>query len=141
MKKIAIIYGSGTGNTEEVADKIAEVANGDVTVYNAPDADNTIFDESDLIVFGSSTWGDGELQEEFQDFLEVYIDEVFLEGKNVAVFALGDSEGYEDTFCAAAQIIEDQVKESKANLVVETLRIDGYPEDNQEAIIEFAKKL
>lgn len=141
MKNIVLIYGSSTGNAEVVADLIAENANGDVTVYNANVADDTLFEEADLVVFGSSTWGEGELQDEFQDFYDVYIDAAFLEGKDVAVFGLGDSESFEDTFCEAANIIEAQVKESKANLVTETLKVDGDPDDNKEAIIKFAKSL
>jgi len=141
MKNIIIVYGSSTGNSESVADLIAENVNGDATVYSADVATDELFAGADLVVFGSSTWGAGELQDDFQEFYDVFVDEAFLSGKDVAVFGLGDSESFEDTFCEAANIIEAGLKEAKANITVPVLKVDGDPDDNKEAIIAFAKSL
>ena len=67
MKKATIIFGSTTGNTEIVADKIAENLSGyDVQVIYVTDAkDDAAVQEADLVVYGCSTMGLGELQEDF----------------------------------------------------------------------------
>ena len=57
MKKATIIFGSTTGNTEIVADKIAETMTGyDVQVIYVTDAkDDTAVKEADLVLYGCST--------------------------------------------------------------------------------------
>lgn len=61
MKKATIIFGSTTGNTETVADKIAESMNGyDVQVIYVTDAkDDSSVQEADLVLYGCSTMGLG----------------------------------------------------------------------------------
>ncbi len=55
-------FGSTTGNTEIVADKIAETMTGyDVQVIYVTDAkDDTAVKEADLVLYGCSTMGLGE---------------------------------------------------------------------------------
>ena len=107
MKKATIIFGSTTGNTEIVADKIAETMTGyDVQVIYVTDAkDDTAVKEADLVLYGCSTMGLGELQDDFIPYYENRMTPALLKGKNVAVFGLGDTENYEDYFCWAADIL------------------------------------
>ena len=72
MKKIVIFYGSTTGRTEGVAEKIAEklgVLSGDV--HSASDIKKVDIGSYDVFILGSSTWGDGELQDDWYDAIEV----------------------------------------------------------------------
>lgn len=98
MKKISIIYGSTTDNTKEAAGKIAEQLNEfnpqlkDVAKCNAED-----FTDSDFLILGTSTWGLGELQDDWYEMLS-NLKTVELSGKSVALFGLGDSSSYSDTF-------------------------------------------
>ena len=73
MKKATILFGSTTGNTEIVADKIAEnMPDYTVQVIYVTDAkDDAAVQEADLVIYGCSTMGLGELQE---DFLPYYKD-------------------------------------------------------------------
>ena len=61
MKKATILFGSTTGNTEIVADKIAEnMPDYTVRVIYVTDAkDDAAVQEADLVIYGCSTMGLG----------------------------------------------------------------------------------
>ena len=123
MDKIHVIYGSTTGMTEAVAAKIADALGAQVFNVNADDAD--AFD-AELLVLGSSTWGIGDLQDDWA----ARLDQVkgSFSGKKVAVFGLGDSQGFADSFCVAAETIANAAKDSGATLVGEVLKLDDTNE-------------
>lgn len=143
MKKATIIFGSTTGNTEIVADKIAENLAGYETqvVYVTDAKDDALVQGADLVIYGCSTMGLGELQEDFLPYYENRMTAALLKGKDVAVFGLGDKENYEDYFCWSADILSKKVKECGANLVCQPLKVDGEPDDNEEAVVAWAKNL
>ena len=143
MKKATIIFGSTTGNTETVANKIAEnMADYDVAVqYVTEVPDDSSVQEADLVLYGCSTMGLGELQEDFIPYYESRMTPALLKGKNVAVFGLGDKENYEEYFCWSADILSKKVLECGGNLVCEPLKVDGEPDDNEDAVAAWAKAL
>ena len=143
MKKATIIFGSTTGNTETVANKIAEnMADYDVAVqYVTEVPDDSSVQEADLVLYGCSTMGLGELQEDFIPYYESRMTPALRKGKNVAVFGLGDKENYEEYFCWSADILSKKVQECGANLVCEPLKVDGEPDDNEDAVVAWAKGL
>lgn len=64
MKRIGIFYGSSTGTCEELAGMIADrlgVDKGDVHSADRLSADLVV--RYDVLLLGTSTWGDGELQD------------------------------------------------------------------------------
>ena len=126
MDKVHVIYGSTTGMTEAVAAKIANLLGAQVFNVNAADA--AAFD-AELLVLGSSTWGVGDLQDDWA----AKLDEVKrnFAGKKVAVFGLGDSQGFADSFCVAAETIANAAKDAGATLVGEVLKIDDTNEADQ----------
>lgn len=114
--KIGIFYATSTGSTEAVAYKIAKalgVAEADVrdVAETAPEA----LGDYDLLILGSPTYGAGELQDDWYDFLEG-ASMLDLQGKKLAVFGVGD-ESMTDTFCDAAAIIADKMKDTGAERV------------------------
>ena len=123
MDMVHVIYGSTTGMTEAVANKIAEAL--DATVVNVNAADAAAFD-AELLVLGTSTWGVGDLQDDWA----AKLDEVKgnFAGKKVAVFGLGDSVGFADSFCVAAETIANAAKDAGATLVGEILKLDDTNE-------------
>ena len=143
MKKATIIFGSTTGNTETVANKIAENMNDyDVSVIYVTDVkDDSSVQEADLVLYGCSTMGLGELQEDFIPYYEKRMTSALLKGKNVAIFGLGDKENYEEYFCWSADILSKKAAECGANLVCDPLKVDGEPDDNEDAVIAWAKGL
>lgn len=103
-----IFYGSTTGNTEELANNIAAklgVAADNIHNVGESSADDT--DQYDVLLLGSSTWGSGDLQDDWYDFLDG-LKAKDLSGKKIGLFGCGDAGSYPDTFCGAlGQIYED----------------------------------
>ena len=127
MAKVILVYGSTMGNTEVLSEHVAaglKQAGADVTVKNVTDAGVDELIDYDAIVFGCSTWGEGELQDDFIDFHDE-MDGTFLEGKKAAVFGPGDSDGYPDTFCEAVDILEGKLENCGAVIVAESFKVDG----------------
>lgn len=141
MRKISIIFGSTTGNTERVAEMIKDQLSSDevklVQVSQASSADVT---EADLVLYGSSTWGYGELQDDFDTYY-ASMDASLLKDKQVAVFGCGDSIGFGDVFCEAVNMISEKVTSCGGQLVADGLKVDGDVDANIEQINEFAKSL
>lgn len=107
-----IFYGSTMGTTEAVAEDIAKllgVASADV--HNVADAAADEADRYDLLVLGSSTWGCGDLQDDWYGFLDA-LKAKDLSGKKVALFGCGDSGSYPDTFCDAIGLIYDGLQQT-----------------------------
>lgn len=99
MSKIGIFFGSTTGNTEELAERVAKVfgVTGE-NVHNVADAEAADMANYEVLLLGSSTWGVGDLQDDWEDFLPKAADQD-LSGKKIAFFGCGDSFGHDDTFC------------------------------------------
>ena len=88
MSKVAVVYWSGTGNTEEMANKVAEgakAAGAEVEVISADDFDGTDISGFDGVAFGCPAMGDEALEDSvFQPVFEAC--EPKLAGKKVALF-------------------------------------------------------
>lgn len=100
-----IFYGSTTGTTEAVAQDIAKqlgVEAADIHDIAAVSADDT--DKYDTLILGSSTWGSGEMQDDWYGFMDA-LKAKDLSGKKVALFGCGDSGAYPDTFCDAIGLL------------------------------------
>ena len=83
--KIAIYYGSTTGNAQSVAQRLAASFVGDeVAVSSAADFTPEAVKGVDLLILGSSTWGSGELQDDWLDTVDL-IAEADLSACRVAV--------------------------------------------------------
>jgi len=144
MKKALIIYGSTTGNTEDMAGMVkaeleqlefeAEVK--DVTQSQVAD----LTADHDLLLLGCPAYGDDEieLQEDFADFYEK-LNGLKLDGKPFAVFAPGDST-YEH-FCGSVDMLEEKMGELGGKLVTDGLKIDGDPGDASGEIADWTKSI
>ena len=105
MKKTGVFYGSTTGTTESVARTIAEklgIPSSDV--YNVSKMTADVAGSYEALILGTSTWGDGELQDDWYGFLD-QLKAQDLSGKKVALFGCGDSGSYPDTCCDAVGLI------------------------------------
>lgn len=112
MKKTGIFYGSTTGTTESVARLIADklgIAPADV--HEVSKVDTALVESYDALILGTSTWGDGELQDDWYSSLQV-LQGADLSGKIVALFGCGDSESYPDTFCDGIGLLFENLKDS-----------------------------
>ena len=116
MKKIGIFYGSSTGVTGEVAADIAKalgVADGDV--HNVAKSAPSDVAPYDVLILGSSTWGAGDLQDDWYDFLDG-LEVLDLKGKKIALFGCGD-DTMSDTFCSAVGEIYNRLQKTGADFI------------------------
>lgn len=116
MKKVGIFYGSTTGTTEAVAFKIAKLmgmADGDV--HDVASSTPSQLGDYDLLILGTSTWGSGEIEEDWLDFLDG-AEELSLKGKKIALFGCGD-ETMTDTFCNGVGELYSRLKPTGAEFV------------------------
>ena len=92
MSKIAVVFWSGTGNTEAMADAVAEGAKGagaEVSVFNVTDFSADKVDEFDAIAFGCPAMGAETLED--SEFEPVFNEcEPKLNGKKIALFGSYD---------------------------------------------------
>lgn len=88
MSKIAVVYWSGTGNTESMANAVADgakKAGAETVLLTAPEFDDSMIDSYDAIAFGCPSMGSEELEEgEFAPMFECC--EAKLAGKKIALF-------------------------------------------------------
>ena len=114
---IVIFYGSTTGCTEQAANTIAQILGVDGThIYNVGETSANEVENFDTILLGSSTWGCGDLQDDWYDFLDV-LSAIDLTGKKVGIFGCGDSESYSDTFCGAIAQIYDGLQNTGCTFI------------------------
>lgn len=132
MKKTIVVYGSSTGTCQSIAETIASKLGVEAIDVTKFDAD--VIAANDNLLLGTSTWGAGELQDDWYDGLNV-LKAADLTGKTVAVFGCGDSESYSDTFCGAMAEIYNAAKDAGATLVGE-VSTDGYTYDDSEAVVD-----
>ncbi len=141
MMKVLIVYGSTTGNTEFVASHIEKKLTAEGFSVKNESAENVsasgLCDDYELILFGCSTWGEDEIELQ-DDFIPLFddFDNINASGKKTAVFGCGDS-SY-TYFCGAVDAIEQKLSGMGAD-VIDTLKIDGEPQSEKDAIDEFVK--
>lgn len=92
MSKIAVVYWSGTGNTESMAESVAsgaKEAGADVTMLTASDFGPDKMNDFDAIAFGCPAMGDEVLEEsEFEPMFESV--KGALSGKKIGLFGSYD---------------------------------------------------
>ena len=72
MKPIGIFYGSTTGKTEKIVQRIKEqFTNTQIDIYDVRFATEKDLEKYENIILGTSTWGKNELQEDFKKFLPI----------------------------------------------------------------------
>lgn len=115
MAKTGIFYGSSVGNTRFVAEKLAKLLpNAELNpVEEAGQAD---IEKYDFLILGTSTWGVGNLQDDFETFVDTLVNSE-LEGKTIALFGLGDQFTYPDTFCNGMGKLYELIKDKQCKFV------------------------
>lgn len=131
MKKTIIIYGSSTGTCESIANTIAEKL-GVTDVVSASSISAAQLSEYDNILLGTSTWGIGDLQDDWFDGIEE-LKKANLSGKTVAVFGCGDSASFPDSFCGAMADLYNAALSAGATTVGE-VATDGYDFSDSAAV-------
>lgn len=134
---VGLIYGTDTGNTEEVGEKIvAALASYGVIaeMINVSDTSAEEIETFDFIIMGIPTWDFGGIQEDWEDF-EDQILATKLHGKTVALYGLGDQRGYGYYFLDAMGWLNERVLKAGAT-VIGAWPTQGYDFDESKALTD-----
>lgn len=131
-----LFYGTQTGTTEAVVEKIqaalSDLVDESKCIMSVqPDE----FSEPDFLILGGSTWGDGELTDDWADFYP-QLDNIDFTGKTVALFSLGDQYGYGYNFVSAMKLLYDKVKERGGRIIADQVPLENFDYDHSEAVID-----
>ncbi|MGM8364544.1 flavodoxin [Virgibacillus sp. W0181] len=131
MGKILIIFASSTGNTELMAEAIADYLHSyhhevDLKTFDFDVIDMEDIEHYDAILVGTYTWDDGELPYEVEDFYDD-LEDANLAGKVFGVFGSADS--FYDTYGGAIDLVADRAKKLHATVVPERLKVDLDPNE------------
>ena len=69
MKPTVVIYGSSTGTCQAIAEKIAKKLG--VEAVDVTDLTADIVNNNDNLILGTSTWGSGDMQDDWYEGVEV----------------------------------------------------------------------
>ncbi len=118
MAKVGIFYGSTEGTTERIVTMIQEKLGGEdvAELLNVDSASAEDFDAYPCIILASSTWEIGELQEDWETFIDE-LDDADLDGKKIAYVGTGDADGYPDTFLDALGLIHERIADRSCTFV------------------------
>lgn len=133
--KIGLFYGSTTCYTEMAAEKIRGIIGANlVDIYNVKDDSLSLMENYDLLILGISTWDFGELQEDWAAIWDE-VSKPNLQGKTVALFGLGDQEGYGEWYLDAMGMLHEALKPTGAKFVG-YWSTDGYEFEASKALTE-----
>ncbi|MDC0833242.1 flavodoxin [Geitlerinema sp. CS-897] len=121
MAVIGIFYGSTSGVTEEIAEKIHEEIGEDLCdLYSMADDYDDFEDllNYNYLILGCSTWGAGEVQNDWREPLfDMEVEKPDFSGKTIALFGSGDCTGHGKHFVGALGTLHDQFKALGAKIV------------------------
>ena len=128
MSKIAIVYWSGTGNTESMADAVeagAKASGAEVTRFSASEFKSDKASEFDAIAFGCPAMGAEVLEESEFDPMFTDLEQAgVLSGKKIGLFGSygwGDGEWMRNW--------EERSRQAGANLVADGVICNESPDD------------
>ncbi|WP_434356802.1 flavodoxin FldB [Parasalinivibrio latis] len=115
--KIGLFYGSTTCYTEMTAEKIRDIMGEDlVDIYNIKETPLSKLKEYEFLILGISTWDFGELQEDWEAIWE-QLDGLSLEDKVIALYGLGDQEGYTEWYLDAMGLLHEKLQPAGARFI------------------------
>ena len=125
MRKTAVVYWSGTGNTQMMAEKVAEgvrAAGAEADVYNCTEFSADLMDNYEAVAFGCPSMGSEQLED--TEFEPVFTEcEAKLSGKVIGLFG---SYGWGGSYM---QDWEARVQADGAELLHPGVLAMGEPDD------------
>ena len=145
---LLLIFGTETGNAEELAEDAANMAKGfdlEATVMDMEDIEPDDISTSKRLIVVCSTWGEGEQPVNAQDLYDAVeeTEEGSMEGVNFAVLALGDTAF--ELFCESGKEWDKILEEKGGNRVNDRIDCDtdydDYAEEWLEATLGLMKEI
>lgn len=136
---LLLIFGTETGNAEELAEDAANMAKGfdlEATVMDMEDIEPDDISTSKRLIVVCSTWGEGEQPVNAQDLYDAVeeTEEGSMEGVNFAVLALGDTAF--ELFCESGKEWDTILEEKGGNRVNDRIDCDTDYDDYAEEWLE-----
>ncbi|MDP3463332.1 MAG: flavodoxin [Bacteroidales bacterium] len=113
--RIGIFYGTSSGNTRQVAGLIAAGLGKQAKLVDVEFAKVSDIEMFDLLIFGTSTWGMGDVQYDWGKYL-ILTKKVNLSEKTIAFFGLGDQSNYPECYQDGMGILYEHFKD-KARII------------------------
>ncbi|MEM8925005.1 MAG: flavodoxin [Actinomycetota bacterium] len=132
-----VIFGTDTGNTEDVARRITERLDNlglGVDMFDVDKIDINIITQYEFVIMGIPTWDYGGIQGDWNE-LEQSLSQLDLTGKVVALYGLGDQDGYSEWYVDAMGWLYERLANSNANFVG-SWSTEGYDFDASRAANE-----
>jgi len=130
MKKTGLFYGYQGGNTEEVAQIIAnEFGPNEIDVFDLSKISLLKLEDYNTYIFGISTigadnWTDASARNVWDNFF-MLIEKLNVKDKKAAIFGLGNQILYPDHFCDDMGMLKDKLEAQGMKIVGETSP-EGY---------------
>ena len=117
MAKIGLFYDTDTGNTRKVAKMIKKYFDeDDIELKSITKLELADFEKYSAFILGTPTLGEGELPENWNEFLPS-LDDMDFTGKTIAMFGLGDQEEYGHEFVDGMGILYEKFKGLGASFI------------------------
>ena len=125
MEAIGLFYGSTYGMTEKVADKIKKAfgRSAKVDIYNLKDSSVEDMGKYTNLIFGTSAWGIGEMQDDWERYIDS-LSEIDFSKRKLALFGLGDQKEYPESFVDGLGTLYCRLPEKEC--VVGYWPVEGY---------------
>ncbi|MEM9647163.1 MAG: flavodoxin [Bacteroidota bacterium] len=117
MEKIGLFFGSDSGCTDDISKDLFAFWGGDqLEVAEIGASSKEDLERYNILILGLSTWYDGDLQSDWEDFFDEF-KEIDFTGKTVAIFGLGDQIGYCEYFVDGIGILAKVVLENGGTII------------------------
>ena len=134
--RIKLVYGSDTGNTENVIDNyLLSIFEPyfDIETLSVSQISPDDWTSHDFYILSIPTWYDGELQSDWEDYFEEF-KTIDFTGKTVAIFGLGDQIGYDEWFCDGVGILAEVVEKNGGKVIGHTKKDDSFDFETSKAL-------
>lgn len=131
MSRVHILWGSQSGNAQNLAHVIGESLSGEfeIEVSDMGEIDPTEIQEIENLVIVTSTYGDGEPPDNASEWMSYikFDEELELSHLRYAVIGLGDT--YYPHFCQAGKDFDEYLSKRGAHAMLKRLDCDLYYEE------------
>lgn len=143
MTLAKIVYASMTGNTEEISEILESELQAlglDVEREECSEVEVDFFDDADVCIIATYTYGEGELPFEFEDFFDE-LQEQDLEGKVFGVVGSGDKD-YGEFYCKSAHDFVEVFEKVGAKKGATVVEIENQADDDDKELLKkFAEEI
>ncbi len=140
MDKIGVFYGSDSGVTDDITRDLVTFWKADnLEVMEIGKASVEDLQQYEVLFLGLSTWYDGDLQSDWEDFFDTF-KTIDFTNKIVAIYGLGDQIGYAEYFVDGIGILAKVVLENGGKLVG-YWPTEGYSHTDSVALVDGSEDL